>query len=163
MFLPLPLDIWLSLVLAVLAVSDCGLSLLQPCVLVLLEDQFSWGGIWVWRAVAQGQLWDGDGKWKDPVGRVPLGPWIWPEVVVLSVPHYGLRLIATILQSSVSQTAFLIKVLLNNTRRWIFSIYIIYIQKVEYFLKINIHADFSFSLHILSNEFVITQEPCVYI
>ena len=56
MFLPLPLAIWLSLVLAGLAVSDCGLSLLQACVSVLLGDQFSLGGIWVWRAVAQGQL-----------------------------------------------------------------------------------------------------------
>ena len=54
MFLTLPLDIWLSLVLAGLAVSDGGLSLLQACVSVFLEVQFFLGGIWVWRAVAQG-------------------------------------------------------------------------------------------------------------
>ena len=41
MFLPLPLDIWSSLVLADLAVSDCYLSLLQACVSVFLKDQFS--------------------------------------------------------------------------------------------------------------------------
>ena len=29
-------------------------------VLALLGDQLSLGGIWVWRAVAQGQLWDSD-------------------------------------------------------------------------------------------------------
>ena len=43
----LPLPIWLCLVLADLAVSDCGLSLLQVCVVELLGDQFSLGGIWV--------------------------------------------------------------------------------------------------------------------
>ena len=49
MFLPLLLSIWLSLVLASLAVlADCGLSLLQACVSVLLGDQFSLLGIWVW-------------------------------------------------------------------------------------------------------------------
>ena len=36
MFLPLPFAIWLSLVFAGLAVSDCGLSLLQASVSVLL-------------------------------------------------------------------------------------------------------------------------------
>jgi hypothetical protein len=80
MFLPLPLDIELSLVLAVLAVSDCGLSLLQPCVLVLLEDQFSWGGIWVWRAVAQGQLQGVDRNQKIPVSGCSLvlvSRWLW--------------------------------------------------------------------------------------
>ena len=46
-FLSLPFAIWLSLVLAGLAVSDCGLSLLQACVSVLLGDQFSLGEIWV--------------------------------------------------------------------------------------------------------------------
>ena len=56
MFLPLPLAIWLYLVLAGLAVSDCDLSLLQACVSVLLEDQFSLGGIWIWRSVAQDQF-----------------------------------------------------------------------------------------------------------
>ena len=56
MFLPLPLTIWLSLVLAGLAVSDCGLSLLQACVSEFLGEQFSPGLIWVWRAVAQDQL-----------------------------------------------------------------------------------------------------------
>jgi hypothetical protein len=57
MFLALPLFIWLSLVLAYLVVSGCGLSLLQAYVSVLLGDQLSLGGIWVWRAVAQGQVW----------------------------------------------------------------------------------------------------------
>ena len=47
MFLPLLISIWLSLVLAGLAVSDCGLSLLQACVSALLGDQFSLGAIWV--------------------------------------------------------------------------------------------------------------------
>ena len=47
MFLLLPLATWISLVLVGLAVSDCGLSLLQACVSVLLGDQFSLGGIWV--------------------------------------------------------------------------------------------------------------------
>ena len=47
MFLPLPLDIWLSLALAGLTVSDCDLSLLQACVSVLLGDQVSLRGIWV--------------------------------------------------------------------------------------------------------------------
>ena len=57
MLLGLPLVTWLFLVLAGLAVSDCGLSLLQASVPLLLGDQFSQGGIWVWLAVAQGQLW----------------------------------------------------------------------------------------------------------
>ena len=39
MLLPLPLDIWLSLALAGLTVSDCDLSLLLACVSVLLGDQ----------------------------------------------------------------------------------------------------------------------------
>jgi hypothetical protein len=52
MFLPLTLIIWISLVLAGLAVSDCGLSLLQACVSVLLGDQFFLRRILVWRAVA---------------------------------------------------------------------------------------------------------------
>ena len=66
MFLCLPFAIWLSLVLAGLAVSNFGLSLLQACVSVLLGDQFSLGGIWVWRAVAQGQFWGTDRDQKDP-------------------------------------------------------------------------------------------------
>ena len=41
MFFPLPLTIWLSLVLAGLAVIDRGLSFFQVCVFVLLGDQFS--------------------------------------------------------------------------------------------------------------------------
>ena len=56
MFLPLPLTICLFLVLAGLTVSNCGLYILQACVPVLLGDQFSLGGIWVWRDVAQGQI-----------------------------------------------------------------------------------------------------------
>jgi hypothetical protein len=67
MFFPLPLTIWLSLVLAGLAVSACGLSLQQGCVSVLLGDQSSLAGIWVWRAVAQGQLLGAEGNLKDPV------------------------------------------------------------------------------------------------
>jgi hypothetical protein len=54
MFLPLPVYIWLSLVLTRPAISDCVLSLLQVCVSVLLGDQFSLEGIWIWRAVSQG-------------------------------------------------------------------------------------------------------------
>ena len=57
MFLSFPLTIWLFLVLADLAISDCDLSLLQAPVLELLGDQFSPGGIWVWSTVAQDQLW----------------------------------------------------------------------------------------------------------
>ena len=70
----LPLDIWLSLVLAVLAVSDCGLSLLQACVSVLLRDQFFLGGLWVWRAMAQGQLLGAEGDQKDAVPSCFLVP-----------------------------------------------------------------------------------------
>ena len=44
-FLCLPFTIWLSLVLAVLAFSDCGLFVLQACVSVLLGVQFSQGRI----------------------------------------------------------------------------------------------------------------------
>ena len=57
LFLSLPLAIWLSLVFAGLAVSDCGLSLLQFYVSELLGEQFSLGGIWVWSTMAQEQLW----------------------------------------------------------------------------------------------------------
>ena len=39
-----------------IAVSDCGLSLLQTCVSALFGDKFSLGRIWVWRAVAQDYL-----------------------------------------------------------------------------------------------------------
>ena len=53
----LPFAIWLSMVLAGLAVSDFSLSLLQACVSVLLGDQLSPGSIWVWRTVAQSQFW----------------------------------------------------------------------------------------------------------
>jgi hypothetical protein len=45
MFLCLPFAIWLSLVLAGLAVSDSDLSLQQACESVLLGDQFSLGGM----------------------------------------------------------------------------------------------------------------------
>jgi hypothetical protein len=76
MFLPLPLAIRLSLVLAGLAVSHCGLLLLQVCVLVLLGDQFSPGGIWVWKVVAQGQLQGTDGNWRDPA-LAPVSRWLW--------------------------------------------------------------------------------------
>jgi hypothetical protein len=88
MFLPLPLAIWLSLLLAGLAVSDSGLSLLQACVSVLLVDQFSPGGVWIWRALAQvssrvqretGRILSLAIPWflcPDRAGRVPLGPGI---------------------------------------------------------------------------------------
>ena len=42
MFLCLPFSLWLSLVLAHLAISDCDFPILQVCVSVLLGDQFSW-------------------------------------------------------------------------------------------------------------------------
>ena len=41
MFLCLPFAIWLSLVLAGVAVSDCGLSVMQASVSVLLGELFS--------------------------------------------------------------------------------------------------------------------------
>ena len=41
MFLPLPFAIWLSIVLAGIAVSDCGFSVLQACISVLLGVTFS--------------------------------------------------------------------------------------------------------------------------
>jgi hypothetical protein len=69
MFLNLPFATWLSLVLAGLAVIDFGLSLLQACESVLLGDQLSLGGIWIWRAVVQGLLWGADRDQKDPVPR----------------------------------------------------------------------------------------------
>jgi hypothetical protein len=56
MFLPLPLSMWLSLVLAGLAVSDCILSLLQALVSVLVRNQLSPDDILVWSTVAQNQL-----------------------------------------------------------------------------------------------------------
>jgi hypothetical protein len=77
MFLPLPFVIWLSLMLAGLAVSDCGLSLQQACASVLLGDQISPGGIWVWTAVAQGQLQGTDGNQKNPVPDCFLVPVFW--------------------------------------------------------------------------------------
>jgi hypothetical protein len=67
MFLPLPLAIWLSLELAGLAVTECFLFLMQTCVSVLRGDPLYPGGIWVWRAVAQGQLQGADENQKDPV------------------------------------------------------------------------------------------------
>ena len=72
--LALSLTIWLSLVLAALAVPNCGLSFLQASVSVLLEDQFSPGGIWVWRAVAHGQLQGVEGNHKDSVPGCSLVP-----------------------------------------------------------------------------------------
>jgi hypothetical protein len=54
-------------VLAGLAVSNYGLSLLQACASVFLGDQLSPGGIWVYRVVAQYQLQDADIKENDPV------------------------------------------------------------------------------------------------
>lgn len=60
--------------LASLPVSECGLCLLQACVLVLLGDQFSLRRIWVWSAVAQGQLLSAEGNQKDPVPACSLIP-----------------------------------------------------------------------------------------
>ena len=74
MFLPLLLIIWLSLVLAALAVSDCGLSILQACVSELLGDQFSLERIWVWRAVAQDHLQIADENQNIPVSSCSLIP-----------------------------------------------------------------------------------------
>ena len=51
MFLPLPLTIWLFLVLTGIAASDCGLSLLQGYVSLLLGNQLSQAGI------GYGELW----------------------------------------------------------------------------------------------------------
>ena len=56
MFLCFPFAIWLSLVIACLVVSDFGSSLLHACWSVLLGDQYTTGGIWVWRTVVLGQL-----------------------------------------------------------------------------------------------------------
>jgi hypothetical protein len=46
MLLPLPLDIWLSLLLAGLPVSDCGLFFLQVCETRLLQKEFGYGDLW---------------------------------------------------------------------------------------------------------------------
>jgi hypothetical protein len=80
MLLSLPLTIWLRLVLAGPAVSDCGLSLLQACGSVLLGDQFSPGRIWVWRAEVHGQVQGAEGNWKNPVpdsSLVLMSWWLW--------------------------------------------------------------------------------------
>ena len=69
-----------SLVLAGLAASDCDLSLLQYCMSVLLGHQFSQGGIWIRRAMAQGQFQGADRNRKDPVpgcSLVLVSWWIW--------------------------------------------------------------------------------------
>jgi hypothetical protein len=41
---------------------------------IFLRDQFSLERIWVWRAVAQGQLRDAEGNGKDPVPGCSLVP-----------------------------------------------------------------------------------------
>jgi hypothetical protein len=46
MFLPLPLAIWLSLMAAGLATSECGLSLLQACDTSSLGKEFGYGELW---------------------------------------------------------------------------------------------------------------------
>ena len=74
MFLLLPLNIWLSLLLADLTVSDCGLFLLQAYVSALLGDQLSQGGIWDEELWYRGQLWGTDRNWKDPVPGCSLVP-----------------------------------------------------------------------------------------
>jgi hypothetical protein len=71
MYLPLPVTIWLSVVLAGLGGSNWGLSLLQALVSLLLVDQFSLEVICVWRAVTQGQLRGVDRNRKNPVPTVP--------------------------------------------------------------------------------------------
>jgi hypothetical protein len=53
-----------SAIVSGFVVSGCGLSLLQVCVSALLGDQLSPCRIWVWIAVAQGQLWGADRNWK---------------------------------------------------------------------------------------------------
>ena len=78
MFLPFPFTIWLSLIFTDFPVSV--LSLLQASVTVFLRDQFSLGGIQLWRAVVQGQLWGADRKQKNPVpgwSLVPVSWWLW--------------------------------------------------------------------------------------
>ena len=49
----------------------------------LLGDQLSPGMIWVWRAIAQGQLWGADRKQKDPVPSyflVLVSKWLWEDL-----------------------------------------------------------------------------------
>ena len=77
MFLLLPLKIRLSLLLADLTVSDCGLFLLQAYVSALLGDQLSQGGIWDEELWYRGQLWGTDRNWKDPVPGCSLVPVSW--------------------------------------------------------------------------------------
>ena len=48
-------------------VSDFGLSLQQVWMSKLLGDQFSLGGICIWKAVVQGQFSGADRDQKDPV------------------------------------------------------------------------------------------------
>ena len=67
MFLCLPFAICLSLVLACLAVSDCGLFVLQASVSVHLGDLLSLGEIEVWRTVIQDQLRSVERNQKDPI------------------------------------------------------------------------------------------------
>ena len=109
---PLPLTIWLSLVPAGLTLSDCGFSLLQACVSVFLEDQFSLGKICLWRAVVQGQLWaQTEPGWILPLAVtwflchdgsvwVPLGSVFWAEMVVLPMFTGILALLGVKLSSS---------------------------------------------------------------
>ena len=58
----------------------CGLTALEASVSALLGDQFYLGEIWIWRAVAQDQLWGVDWKWKDSVrghSFVRMYWWLW--------------------------------------------------------------------------------------
>ena len=66
-FVAYVLAIWLALMLLLLAVSYCGLSILQACVSVLLGEQLSLGAMCLWRIIAQCQLWGTNGNWMNPV------------------------------------------------------------------------------------------------
>jgi hypothetical protein len=76
MFLPLSLNVWLSLVLDGLAVSDCCLFLLQACVSVLLGDQFfpGVGGNLGMESCGIGSAPGTDRNWKDLVHGCSLVP-----------------------------------------------------------------------------------------
>jgi hypothetical protein len=72
----------LYLVICGVSRSCCFSLWLVPSVILcgLLGDQFSPGGTWVWRAVAQHQLRVADGNWKDPVSSsslVLVSWWLW--------------------------------------------------------------------------------------
>jgi hypothetical protein len=53
-----------------------------------LENQFSSGGIWVWKAVAQGQLWCAEGNLKKPVTHCSLVTVSWSLWASPSLARY---------------------------------------------------------------------------